>query len=83
MHTPLDVDEVTGPAYVSTGHLPPAERVDTFSNHAISDSQSVSQQRAPSRNSCAALATLSCSPVSLMTPVADSRMRGRPQQLVY
>src|SRR5271167_2305698 len=30
MRTPLDVDEVTGPAYVSTGHLPPAERVDTL-----------------------------------------------------
>lgn len=28
MHIPLDIDEVTGPAYVSTGHLPPAERVD-------------------------------------------------------
>jgi glutaminase len=30
MHTPLDIDEVTGPAYVSTGHLPPAERVDAL-----------------------------------------------------
>jgi glutaminase len=30
MHTPLDIDEVTGPAYISTGHLPPAERVDTL-----------------------------------------------------
>ena len=29
MPTPLD-DEQTGPAYVSTGHLPPAERVDTL-----------------------------------------------------
>jgi glutaminase len=28
MHTPVDIDEVTGPAFVSTGHLPPAERVD-------------------------------------------------------
>jgi glutaminase len=30
MHTPLDIDEVPGPAYVSTGHLPPAERVDAL-----------------------------------------------------
>ena len=30
MQTALDLDEVTGPAYVSTGHLPPAERVDTL-----------------------------------------------------
>jgi glutaminase len=30
MHTPLDIDEGTGPAYISTGHLPPAERVDTL-----------------------------------------------------
>jgi glutaminase len=30
MPTRLDIDEVTGPAYVSTGHLPPAERVDTL-----------------------------------------------------
>jgi glutaminase len=30
MHTPLDIDEVAGSAYVSTGHLPPAERVDTL-----------------------------------------------------
>jgi glutaminase len=28
MHTPREIDQVTGPAYVSTGHLPPAERVD-------------------------------------------------------
>jgi glutaminase len=28
MQTPLDSDEVNAPAYVSTGHLPPAERVD-------------------------------------------------------
>jgi glutaminase len=28
MHTPVEIDEVTGPAFVSTGHLPPAERVD-------------------------------------------------------
>jgi len=30
MHTLLDMDEVSGPAFVSTGHLPPAERVDTL-----------------------------------------------------
>jgi glutaminase len=30
MQTPLDIDEETGPAYVSTGHLPPMERVDTL-----------------------------------------------------
>jgi glutaminase len=30
MQTPLDIDGETGPAYVSTGHLPPAERVDTL-----------------------------------------------------
>ena len=30
MQTPLDIDEVIGPPYVSTGHLPPAERVDTL-----------------------------------------------------
>ena len=34
MHTPLDFDEGTGPAYVSTGHLPPAERVDTLLSEA-------------------------------------------------
>src|SRR5271165_7569419 len=28
MNTALDIDETSGPAYVSTGHLPPAERVD-------------------------------------------------------
>jgi hypothetical protein len=30
MQTALDLDEVTGPAYVSTGHLQPAERVDSL-----------------------------------------------------
>jgi glutaminase len=30
MQTVLDLDEITGPVYVSTGHLPPAERVDTL-----------------------------------------------------
>jgi glutaminase len=30
MQTPLDIDELTEPGYVSTGHLPPAERVDTL-----------------------------------------------------
>jgi hypothetical protein len=30
MPTPIDIDEISGPAYVSTGHLPPAERVDTL-----------------------------------------------------
>jgi glutaminase len=30
MHTSLDLDEAAGPSYVSTGHLPPAERVDTL-----------------------------------------------------
>jgi glutaminase len=30
MRTSLDIDEVTGAAYVSTGHLPPAERVDAL-----------------------------------------------------
>src|SRR5271157_5146748 len=30
MHAPLDSDEAGGFSYVSTGHLPPAERVDTL-----------------------------------------------------
>jgi glutaminase len=30
MSTPLDIDEAGGPAFVSTGHLPPAARVDTL-----------------------------------------------------
>jgi glutaminase len=30
MYTPLDIDEATGLGFVSTGHLPPAERVDTL-----------------------------------------------------
>ena len=30
MQTPLDIDEVIGAPYVSTGHLPPAERADTL-----------------------------------------------------
>jgi glutaminase len=30
MATALDIDEISGPTYVSTGHLPPAERVDTL-----------------------------------------------------
>ena len=34
MHTPHDFDEGTGPAYVSTGHLPPAERVDALLSEA-------------------------------------------------
>ena len=28
MQTPLGIDETIGPPYVSTGHLPPAERAD-------------------------------------------------------
>jgi glutaminase len=30
MRTPLDSDDESGPTFVSTGHLPPAERVDTL-----------------------------------------------------
>jgi len=30
MQTSLNIDEVIGPPYVSTGHLPPAERVDSL-----------------------------------------------------
>jgi len=30
MATALDIDDISGPTYVSTGHLPPAERVDTL-----------------------------------------------------
>jgi hypothetical protein len=37
MHTSLDIDEANGPAYVSTGHLPPAERVDTLPVEACRD----------------------------------------------
>jgi len=32
MQTPLGIDETIGPPYVSTGHLPPAERVE---NHTV------------------------------------------------
>ena len=43
MHTPLDIDEVTGLAYVSTGHLPPAERVDTLLAEAYERFKSVDE----------------------------------------
>jgi glutaminase len=43
MHTPLDIDEVTGPAFVSTGHLPPAERVDTLLAEAYKRCKSVDE----------------------------------------
>ena len=32
MQTPLGIDETIGPPFVSTGHLPPAERVE---NHTV------------------------------------------------
>ena len=43
MHTLLDMDEVSGPAFVSTGHLPPAERVDTLLGEAYERFKSVDE----------------------------------------
>lgn len=43
MRTPLDNDEQTELAYVSTGHLPPAERVDTLLAEAYERFKSVDE----------------------------------------
>jgi glutaminase len=43
MRTPFDVDEAAGASYVSTGHLPPAERVDTLLAEAYERFKSVDE----------------------------------------
>jgi glutaminase len=43
MRTPLDIDVPAGAAYVSTGHLPPAERIDTLLAEAYEQFKSVDE----------------------------------------
>jgi glutaminase len=43
MHTPLDGDDETGSTFVSTGHLPPAERVDILLAEAYQRFKSVDE----------------------------------------
>jgi glutaminase len=43
MRTPLEIDESAGPSYVSTGHLPPAERVDNLLAEAYERFKSVDE----------------------------------------
>ena len=43
MHTPLNSDDAAEPSYVSTGHLPPGERVDTLLAEAYERFKSVDE----------------------------------------
>jgi glutaminase len=43
MRTPLEIDGSAGPSYVSTGHLPPAERVDNLLAEAYERFKSVDE----------------------------------------
>ena len=91
MHTLLDMDEVSGPAFVSTGHLPPAERVDTLLGGHMSGSSRSMRERLqtisrlwPGRLAIS-LPCASSRPTALSMPpgipIMSSRSRASPSRL--